>query len=159
MLSVLLPHPSPAEPGYSGLVATRALPWSPEGPWWSEASMSHRVFHNVAPAHPVPEQRPVPKALITLVAPAGSWSRPRRVQVAGRPVGAEGIRQPPLPSCVPVRGRAPLQLCFPAGFAVTAVVCPCSGGAGSPGVSRRSRDAGGGLGRPPGAAETAGCCY
>lgn len=141
------------------------LPWSPEMPRCSEASMYHLIqcmyFHIVVPAHTVPGQCPVPKALIMLIAPAWIWSSSPRgpdCWVAHWSWSELDSHHSP-PSAPRPRPLFISKFCVLAGFGVTAAMSPYSSGAGSPGISCRSCEAGGGLGRPSGAAETAGCCY
>lgn len=111
--------------------------------------------------HAAPGEGLIPKPLAMLTAPARI--RPSSPQGLGYWVahwsrrGLDSLHPPP-PVPHPRSTFAP-QWCFPAGLGVTAPVSPHSCGAGSPGVPCRSCEAGGGLGRPPGAAETAGCCY
>lgn len=143
----------------------KLLPWSPEMPTCSEASMCHLIqcmyFHKVVLAHTVPEQHPLPKALIVLIAPAWIWSSfPQSPNCCVACWSWSGLDSRCSPPSVPhPRPMFTSQFCFLAGFSVTAIMSPYSSGTGSPGISRRSCEAGGGLGRPSGAAETAGCCY
>lgn len=118
-------------------------------------------FHIVVLAHAVPGECLDPNALTMLTAPAWVW--PSSPQGLGCWVthwnwsGLDSHHSPP-----PVPDPRPMfapQFCFPAGLSTAALVSPYSRGAGSPGISCRSCEAGGGLGRLSGAAETAGCCY
>lgn len=157
------PHQSPA--GAWVLWPGGNISYCPGAQRCSEASMCHLIqcmyFHKVVLAHTVPEQHPLPKALIVLIAPAWIWSSfPQSPNCCVACWSWSGLDSRCSPPSVPhPRPMFTSQFCFLAGFSVTAIMSPYSSGTGSPGISRRSCEAGGGLGRPSGAAETAGCCY